>query len=62
MNPMMLRGFERATIMSTISQQFGGLNGAYQFVTEVGRVQSHGSPFSIEDSLGRSGRTCQGTL
>jgi len=29
--PMMLRGFDRATIMSTINQQFGGLiNGAYQ--------------------------------
>jgi len=33
-----------------------------QHVMEVGRVQSHGSPFSLEDSLGRLGRTCQGTL
>ena len=36
--------------------------GSSKYVTEVGRVQSHSSPFSLEDSLGRSGRTCQGTL
>ena len=63
---IVLRSFQLQASLATLNGRdtiaIAGTGSDKTYVTEVGRVQSHGSPFSLEDSLGRSGRTCQGTL